>query len=60
ELTADEILAKSQEAMTQPLHYKITNNGMEMSVYQKMLPDGKVALLMDISHPVKKTTMLVW
>ncbi|MDR1491906.1 MAG: hypothetical protein LBT05_04200 [Planctomycetaceae bacterium] len=57
-MTADDILAKSQEAMSQPLHYKMTTNGVEMSVYQKMLPDGKLALLMDMTQPIKKTTIL--
>jgi hypothetical protein len=66
ELTAEEILAKSEAAMNQPLSYKIiVPDVMEMIVYRKRLPDGSFATLHDIKpeksislpNPIRKTTI---
>jgi hypothetical protein len=46
ELSAEEIMAKSQTAMSQPLRYTLVSEvGGEMVVYQKVLPDGSIATL---------------
>ena len=55
--TAEEIMEKSGQAMRVPAHYRIVNQGIEMSIYQKPLPDGSLAMLTDISAPIKKTTI---
>jgi hypothetical protein len=57
EPSAEEIKAKSQQAMSQPLRYTIVCNGVEMLVYQKALSDGSIAMLTDIQSPIKKTTI---
>jgi outer membrane lipoprotein-sorting protein len=58
-LTAEEIMAKSQEAMNQPLNYTlVSDNGMEMVVYRKTLPDGSSAKL--VSFPSTKKINLVY
>ena len=47
ELSAEDIMAKSRAAMSQPLRYtRVSENGTEMVVYQKTLPNGSVATLM--------------
>ena len=55
EPSAAEIMAASKAAMSKPLKFRIIMNGIEMVVYQKMLPDGSVASVADISSPIKKT-----
>ena len=55
-LTAEQILEESQKAMGVPAHYRIVSQGMEISVYQKPLPDGSIAMLTDMSTPIKRTT----
>lgn len=58
DLSAEEIIAKSQHAMGQPLRYTITSgDGVEMLVYQKALPDGSMAMLTDTQSPINKTTI---
>ncbi len=44
DLTAEEILAKSKEAMQQPLSYRIVDEKFETTVYQKTLADGTKAV----------------
>ena len=46
ELSAEEIMAKSQIAMSQPIRYtSVSADGSEMDVYRKSLPDGLTAML---------------
>lgn len=55
--SAAEVLAKSKAAMSQPLKYRLSTGGAEMVVYQKMMPDGTPASLLDMSRPIKKITI---
>ncbi len=48
DLTAEEILAKSKEAMQQPLSYRIVDDKFETTVYQKTLADGTKAVFKDV------------
>ena len=46
ELSAEEIMAKSRTAMSQPLRYtSVSADGVEMTVYRKTLPNGSIAML---------------
>lgn len=46
ELTAEEIMARSETAMSQPLQYaSVLSDGTEMIVYQKILSNGSMARL---------------
>lgn len=58
EPSAAEIMAKSQAAMSQPLKFRQIAGDVEMVVYQKPLPDGSLAILMDMSSPIKKTDII--
>lgn len=49
EPSATEILAESKAAMNQSLKYRHIMGGNEMVVYQKLLPDGSMATLTEIS-----------
>ena|GEM_PF-5129298 len=57
-LTAKAIMEESWQTMGVAAHYRIASQGMEMSVYQKPLPDGSLAMLTDVSSPLKKTTIM--
>jgi hypothetical protein len=50
-------MEESQKAMGVAAHYRIVNQGMEVSIYQKPLPDGSIAMLTDISAPIKRSTI---
>jgi len=59
EPSAEEIVAKSLTAMSQPLQYTlISNGGGEMLVYQKILPDGSNAML--TNYPATKRMSIVY
>ena len=49
EPSAAEILVASKVAMSRPLKYRLISGGVETVVYQKMLPDGSMAILSDTS-----------
>jgi hypothetical protein len=51
ELTADEILQRSKEAMAPPIRYRMINNGMSTILSQKTLPDGVTATRIESSSP---------
>jgi hypothetical protein len=51
---AVEILAASKAAMSKPLKYRVAAGGVEMTVYQKELPNGRLASLSETAMPAKK------
>jgi hypothetical protein len=59
ELSAEDIMAKSNVAMSQPLRYtRFSDNGVEMVVYKKTLPDGSIASL--TNFPATKKILIVY
>ena len=56
--SASEILASSKTAMSRPLKDRLVTGGVEMVVYQKMLPDGTMATLSETSTPIKKISIV--
>jgi len=57
-LTAEQIMEQSGKVMGVAAHYRIVTQGMEISIFQKPLPDGSLAMLTDISAPIQRTTIM--
>jgi hypothetical protein len=59
ELTADEILQRSKDAMQPPIRYRTISQGGSTLVFQKMLSDGSMATRREQSSPVPKISLIV-
>ena len=52
DLTADEIMAASNDAMSKPIKYRTVNGQLESVVYRKTLANGTVASLTEAGPPL--------
>ena len=59
DLSADEILKKSAEAMKPPIQYRIHTAETDMRVSQKMMPDGTIASRTESTKPVPKISLML-
>jgi hypothetical protein len=59
ELTPDEILHRSKEAMKPPIRYRKISEGATTLVCQKVLSDGSAAIRIEVISPVRKVSLIL-
>lgn len=59
EITVDEIMQRSREAMKPPIRYRMYSEGVATLVCQKILSDGRTATRLESSSPVHKISLIV-
>jgi hypothetical protein len=59
DLTVDEILERSKDAMRPPIRYRVVRNGVSTVVYQKLFSDGALATRMESSSPVRRIVLVL-
>jgi hypothetical protein len=57
DLTADQIMERSKEAMKPPIHYQMTSQGAKSEVFQKVLSHGGLATRFETSLPKPRISL---